>query len=72
MSDTLATLIITGLGGAVSALAALLWKEALGWKKERDEAREELKHNNNAVVRLTDVVQRLGEQRNRNDQPGAP
>ncbi len=56
MSDTLATLIITGLGGAVSALAALLWKEALGWKKERDDAREELKQNNNAILKLTEAL----------------
>ncbi len=56
MSDTLATLMITGLGGAVSALAALLWKEALGWKKERDDAREELKQNNNAILKLTEAL----------------
>ncbi len=64
MSDTLATLIITGLGGAVSALAALLWKEALGWKKERDDAREELKQNNNAILKLTEA---LNQQRHSGD-----
>ncbi len=63
MSDTMLTLILTGLGGAVMSLAGLLWREALGWKKERDEAREELKQNNNAILKLTEAL-------NQQRQPG--
>ena len=63
MSDTLATLIITGLGGAVATLAGLLWREALGWKSERDEARKELKENNSAILKLTSVLEQSGRPR---------